>query len=238
MNRFRFVFLAFLVLALVVTGVSAKDSTVRYSVDQTLDLAWPGVDGVTAPVLHRNSIRSLRTPGTARALEVPSSITLAIVVHADGSVGRIEPIAVQHPGLGLEEAAVASVQKWLYQPALKAGTEVDSMNMVTVVFPVRQVGTLQALQALPGSGMPRSTMNNQFASIVNALPKGIASLNPNQFLPTAVDNNFVFATPIPKIVEGQLYDKNPVQDPTAPTDGSHFIQLPPNTSIKPRSGGG
>jgi hypothetical protein len=235
MNRIRFVFLAFLVLALVVTGVSAKDSTVRYSVDQTLDLAWPGVDGVTAPVLHRDSIRSLRTPGSARALEVPSSITLAIVVRADGSVGRIEPIAVEHPGLGLEEAAVASVQQWLYQPALRAGTEVDSMNMVTVVFPVRQVGTLQAL---PGSGMPRSTMNNQFASIVNALPKGIASLNPNQYLPTAVDNNFVFATPVSKIEEGQLYNRNPVQDPTAPTDGSHFIQLPPNTTIKPRSGGG
>ena len=234
MNRFRSVFMAFLVLALVVTGVSAKDSTVRYSVDQTLDLAWPGLDGVSPPTLDRSSIRSLRTPRAARSLGIPSSITLAIVVRTDGSVGRIEPMAVQHPGLGLEEVAVASVQRWRYDAATKAGAKVDSMNLVTIVFPVHQQGTLMTL---PGSGLPRGTMGNQFASIVNALPKGIASLNPNQYLPTAADHNFVFATPIQKIENGQLYNKNPVQDPSAPTDGSHFIQQPPNTSIVPYTSG-
>ena len=60
-------------------------------------------------------------PASARNAGIEGEVILEVEVFADGTVGAVNVIKSLMPGTdGLDEAAVNSVKKWIFQPALSA----------------------------------------------------------------------------------------------------------------------
>ena len=233
MRMFRNGIFLLLVSSLAISGALAGDVVVRHAVDETLALALPSEDGVTAPRLKSSSARTPRLPGAALDLGKVSTVTMALVVRADGSVGRVEPIAVQHPGMGFEASAVRSMQNWRYEPAQKNGQAVDSLDVVTVLFPPAS----QRAGELPGGYdfMVASAIRDAlFRGDTPLLPKGYSDPDPGSFTPTATPKDFLTVARLFDVKEGELYNRNPPsRQETPPTDGDFFFPVPPNVGIRP-----
>jgi TonB family protein len=50
----------------------------------------------------------------------------------DGRVDRVEVMSCDRPGYGFEEATIAAVEKWRFDPGVRDGTSVDLF--FTLVF--------------------------------------------------------------------------------------------------------
>jgi protein TonB len=72
-------------------------------------------------------------PPTARWLGLKGHVALAIVVQSDGSVARpVTLVDVRPPGRGFEEASIAAVQRWRFNPAIRDGRPIPSKLVVHV----------------------------------------------------------------------------------------------------------
>jgi TonB family protein len=102
--------------------------------------AWPsgpllaGVEGVTNPVLIRESMISPEMPELARVARVDGQVILQAIVKRDGSIGDISVIHANRPNLGFEDAAIAAVRQWRYEPAQKDGEPVDVYFTLVIDF--------------------------------------------------------------------------------------------------------
>ena len=72
-------------------------------------------------------------PPRARAKGVTGSVTLSLVVEADGSVGAIEILDATPPGV-FEDAAVAAVRRWRFEPGSYEGRAVAVRARQTLRF--------------------------------------------------------------------------------------------------------
>jgi protein TonB len=90
----------------------------------------PGMDGVSFPVLLKDTQVLPDYPALARKAGVQGRMVLEAVVQTDGSVGDVQ--VLQSPGshLGFEEAAVQAVRQWRYRPGMQNG------RPVAVVFTI------------------------------------------------------------------------------------------------------
>lgn len=71
-------------------------------------------------------------PSLARQARVQGAVRLKAVIGKDGA---IHSLCLSKPmGAGLDEAAMAAVEKWLYQPYLLAGEPVEVETQVTINF--------------------------------------------------------------------------------------------------------
>jgi protein TonB len=93
-----------------------------------------GVGGITLPKL----IEKVRPeyPEMARKARLESRVFLKAVILADGSVGEIELVGCDCPCMGFEEAAIAAVEQWTYEPATLNGRPVDVYFTVVVDFTI------------------------------------------------------------------------------------------------------
>jgi len=98
------------------------------------DGQYPG-NGVSWPKL----IVELKPNYTAEAMRarVEGIVELEIVVHADGTVGRIRITRSLDPRFGLDNEAIKAVRGWRFDPARQAGTPVQVRVPVEVSFRLR-----------------------------------------------------------------------------------------------------
>ena len=97
-------------------------------------LYQPGFGEVTYPELIRSSRVKPRYPSAARLARLEGQVILRAVVHADGTVGRLEVLR-QPPGdVGFAEAAIDAVRRWRYRPGSYHGRPVDVHFTIVVDF--------------------------------------------------------------------------------------------------------
>jgi len=94
----------------------------------------PGVGGVTHPTRVAESYVQPLYPEHARRAKIGGKVFLQAIVERDGSVGEVSLLRCNRPGLGFEDAALAAVRQWRYEPATQNGEPVDAVITVIVEF--------------------------------------------------------------------------------------------------------
>lgn len=89
---------------------------------------------VEAPVLIEESKISPNYPELARVARRAATVILQAVIHADGTIGEIEVLRCNSPGMGFEEASIEAVSQWLYVPSTQHGIPVDVFFTIRIVF--------------------------------------------------------------------------------------------------------
>lgn len=93
-----------------------------------------GAEGVTLPELIPESKIKPDYPELARVARIEGRVILQAIVLKDGTVGELEILSCNRPGMGFEESAVAAVAKWRYRPAMQGSKPVDVYFTVRVDF--------------------------------------------------------------------------------------------------------
>lgn len=91
-----------------------------------------GVCGVTEPRLVREV--KPKYPKRARKKGVKGNVILQAIIQENGSVRDVEVLRCNQEKFGFEEAAIAAVKKWRYEPATRNGVPVDVYFAVFVEF--------------------------------------------------------------------------------------------------------
>ena len=60
-------------------------------------------------------------PEAARVARAQGHVILQAVITKEGRVGELELLRCDKPDLGFEQAAIAAVRQWRYQPATSGG---------------------------------------------------------------------------------------------------------------------
>ncbi len=92
----------------------------------------PGVGGVTHPKKIVDVLPEY--PELARKARIQGNVTLTAIIGKDGVPRDIQVVQSNRPGLGFEEAAIAAVQQWRYEPALQNGKPVEVFITIDVEF--------------------------------------------------------------------------------------------------------
>lgn len=93
-----------------------------------------GVGDVTNPMLIESSKTKPEYPELARAARIEGNVILQAIIARDGGVGSLEVLRCNRPAMGFEEAAIAAVQSWRYEPATQSGRPVEVYFTVVVDF--------------------------------------------------------------------------------------------------------
>lgn len=92
--------------------------------------------GVTSPQIIRSSKVQPVYPEHARKSGKGGDVYLIARILKDGSVGEVRPVMITTGGCGFAEAAIESVRKWRYTPAMKDGRPIEIDFEVAVNFSV------------------------------------------------------------------------------------------------------
>jgi len=93
-----------------------------------------GVGGTTLPVRIESSYVPPDYPEIARVARVEGNVVLQAVIWDDGTVRDAEVLRSSAPGFGFEDAAVAAVGRWRYEPATQNGEPVCVYFTILVEF--------------------------------------------------------------------------------------------------------
>ncbi len=96
-------------------------------------LAWPPCDqaGLTPPVALAREAPAY--PAAVREIGVEGSVEIALTILRDGGVGWVKVLHADPPGY-FEQAAVASVRRWRFEPARQGETAVECRLLTRVRF--------------------------------------------------------------------------------------------------------
>ena len=73
-------------------------------------------------------------PELARRVRLSGRVIVQAVILEDGTVGEIEVLLCDHPGVGFEDAAIEAISQWRYEPARLFWEPVDVYFTVIVEF--------------------------------------------------------------------------------------------------------
>ena len=93
-----------------------------------------GTGGVTLPERLEESYVQPEYPELARVARIEGRVILQAIILKDGTVGEIEVLNCNRPGVGFEESATGAVQQWRYRPAMQGNRPVDVYFTVRVDF--------------------------------------------------------------------------------------------------------
>jgi protein TonB len=93
-----------------------------------------GVGDVTNPVLIESTKVQPEYPELARVARLEGNVILQAIIHADGTVGDLQILRCNRPGMGFEDAAVQAVRQWQYHPAKQGDRPVEVYFTVYVEF--------------------------------------------------------------------------------------------------------
>jgi len=93
-----------------------------------------GAGGVTKPIIIPESRVRPEYPELARVARIEGKVILQAIVLKDGTVGDIEVLSCNRPGMGFEETAQTALQQWRYRPAMQGDRPVDVYFTVVVDF--------------------------------------------------------------------------------------------------------
>jgi protein TonB len=92
---------------------------------------------VTAKALTRTRYSPPEYPEAARARGSQGFVDIIFTVETDGSVGDVTVASAEPAGI-FEQAALASVRKWRYQPVIRDGKPVEQRAKVRISFAMEQ----------------------------------------------------------------------------------------------------
>jgi len=123
--------MAVLSVALIATPVVAKKKD---------DVERRTVDGVTLAEIKTATMMTPYYPATARVTNPVATVTLALQVDERGRVGEIDVLTSSNEGLGFEQAAADAAKGWRFLPAMREGSPVESVTMITMTFTPPSLG--------------------------------------------------------------------------------------------------
>ena len=119
------------VWAMPLPGGAVFASPERATQDQVFDIG----NGVTSPRLTHE----VKADYTKAALDakVQGEVLLSVVVKKDGTVGDVRVRQSLDKEFGLDDAAVAAMRQWTFEPAERDGTAVAVRVTVAMLFTLR-----------------------------------------------------------------------------------------------------
>jgi TonB family protein len=90
-------------------------------------------------------------PPAAWDARYTGAVLLELTVLEDGTVGDVEVIRCTHPKVGFEDAAVAAVKKWRFEPGLENGEPISVQTRLKLNFTRVGVGVRAQPQVSAGS---------------------------------------------------------------------------------------
>ncbi len=92
----------------------------------------PGVGGVS----HPKKLVEVKPeyPELARKARIEGRLTVTAIIGKDGVPRDIQVLTCNRPGLGFEEAAIAAIQQWRYEPAMQNEKPVEVIVTIDVEF--------------------------------------------------------------------------------------------------------
>jgi TonB family protein len=114
--------------------------------------AWPSCDqaGLSPPVAIAREAPAY--PAAVRDIGIEGSVEVALTILGDGRVGWVSIVHAEPSGY-FEQAAIAGVRRWRFEPARRNGTAVECRMVTRVRFTL--VDTVDAAgQPLAGNAMP------------------------------------------------------------------------------------
>lgn len=90
-------------------------------------------------------------PPAAWDARYTGAVLLELTVLEDGAVGDVEVVRCTHPKVGFEEAAVAAVKKWRFEPGLENGEPISVQTRLKLNFTRVGVGVRAQPQVSAGS---------------------------------------------------------------------------------------
>ena len=97
--------------------------------NQKLNPYTPGVNGVTAPKVIADSAKQIALPEGGATGAV---LTVSTVVRKDGSVAEVRVLDSSIKGVGLEDAAAATIRDWRFEPGAWRGMPVDTVKTMKI----------------------------------------------------------------------------------------------------------
>jgi len=133
-------------------------------------LAWPSCDhaGLSPPVALEREAPAY--PAAVRAIGVEGSVEVALTVLRDGHVGWVSILRADPPGY-FEQAALAGVRAWRFEPAREKGVPVECRMLTRVRFTL--VNTVDAPGRASGGERPDPVYP---AQLLGARVEGYAEL--------------------------------------------------------------
>jgi len=146
-------------------------------------------------------------PPAAQAAGFAGTVRVAATVRADGRLGAVEVIDDSAPGVGFDEAALAAVRQWKFDPARVDGAPVDSVKTFAFRFEPApgfdsdsDLGVTVVGSGSGGAGSAERMVLHRGGSSDAAHPARIIS-----------SNRAAFATPnFPTAGPRQMYDRSTV----------------------------
>ena len=96
-------------------------------------LAWPSCDqaGLSPPVALAREAPAY--PAAVRAIGIEGTVEVALTILRDGRVGWVSVLRADPPGY-FEQAALAGVRRWRFEPARQKGTAIECRMLTRVRF--------------------------------------------------------------------------------------------------------
>lgn len=205
MRTFARSILSGFLLGILVVPALAAGTEVDLPSGKTVMLMHPGVDGVVAPQVVRSRLVAPAYPERAGRITGGSTVTIAVMILADGSLGQLEVLGASHPNLGYEESAKNAVSRWAFRPARLNGEPVASYQIYAIEFPDR-LTTLDRGHSLEIERLFDPTRT--FFATTGPVSGSIAGMSGGTTTPLAMGNGTrVGIAPIPPYATGQLTDQ-------------------------------
>jgi TonB family protein len=140
-------------------------------------------------------------PPAAMAARFAGTVTIAALVHADGTLGEMEVVESRGANLGFDEAAMEAIKTWQFSPASLDGAPIDSVGTFTFRFnSSTRIDPREAVSGGLGMSQPR------IGGVGVAKSGGGRSDNGNSTAGRAHDA--IGKVKLPPLCEGCMYDRS------------------------------
>ena len=113
--------------------------------------APPVVSGFVAPQIILGTQKQPEFPPAAWDARYTGSVLLEMTVMKDGSVGEVNVVRCTRPKVGFEDAAIAAVRQWRFEPGLEGGEAIEVKTRLKLNFTRAGTGVQARPQVSAGS---------------------------------------------------------------------------------------
>jgi len=124
---------------------------------KTVASAPAGEDAFIPPQILLGTQKQPEFPPAAWEARFTGAVLLEMTVLKDGTVGEVEVIRCTRPKVGFEEAAVAAVKQWRFEPGMEEGEPIEVKTRLKLNFTRVGVGVRAQPQVSAGSFTHEST---------------------------------------------------------------------------------
>jgi TonB family protein len=150
-----------LLLLAALSAVPLAPTVAQEPTDAETAAAAPSAAGSFVPpqVILGTQVRP-EFPPAAWEARFTGAVLLELTVLEDGAVGDVEVVHCTRPKVGFEDAAIAAVRKWRFEPGVEDGEPVAVKTRIKLNFTRKGVGMGAEPQVSAGSFTVESRMSS------------------------------------------------------------------------------